>query len=204
MRVEPTAWRGIKIAAFITCLSPFLWLCLDIWQDNLGANPIQTIHFRLGDWALRFLCLTLLATPYRQLTGQSWPSRFRRMLGLFSFFYASLHFLVFIVLDISLSWEAFVDEIKDSPYILFGLATFILLLPLALTSSKSMQKRLGKNWKRLHSLIYLAAITAVLHYILLVKSDLTEPLIYADIILILLVYRLFKITKKRNILLNRA
>lgn len=197
MRLNNKTWSGIKFVVFIVGLLPFFVLCLNTWQDKLGANPIETLHFTLGDWALRFLCLTLLITPYRQLTGQAWVNRFRRMCGLYSFFYASMHLLVYIALDLSFSWEAFQDEIKESPYILLGLTTFALLLPLALTSSKNMQKRLGKNWKKLHRLIYLAGITAVLHYILLTKSDLNEPLIYANIVFILLLYRLGKIIKSK-------
>lgn len=198
MRLNKITWSGIKIAVFVICLVPFIGLCLDTWQDKLGANPIETLHFTLGDWALRFLCLTLVITPYRQLTGQSWVNRFRRLLGLYAFFYASMHLLVYIVLDLSLSWEAFQDEIKESPYILLGLTTYTLLFPLAVTSSKNMQKRLGRNWKKLHRLIYLASITAVLHFILLTKSDLNEPLIYADIVFILLVYRLVRFFKRKH------
>ncbi len=199
MASNSTTQRWIKVAVFLLSLLPFLLLCLDTWRNNLGPNPIETLHVTLGDWALRFLCLTLALTPYRQLTGQNWVVRFRRMLGLFCFFYASMHLLVYLVLDLSLSWQALLDELRESPYIVFGMLTFALLLPLAVTSSKKMQKRLGKNWNRLHRLIYPAAITAVLHYILLVKSDLTEPLIYADIIIILLTYRLLKQLKKRPV-----
>lgn len=204
MQFDIQNWRWLKATVFFLCLLPFLLLCVDTWRDDLGANPIQALHFGLGDWALRFLCLTLLVTPYRQLTGQSWVNRFRRMLGLFSFFYASLHLMVFILLDISLSWDAFVDELRESPYILFGLATYLLLLPLAVTSNKPMKKRLGKNWGKVHSLIYPAAVTAVLHYILLVKSDLSEPLLYADIVIILLIYRFLRRIKKRQMRLKKA
>lgn len=198
MRLNKATWAGVKVGVFILCLMPFLSLCLDTWRDELGPNPIETLHFRLGDWALRFLCLTLSLSPYKQITGQNWVNRFRRMIGLYAFFYASVHFLVYIMLDLSLSWDAFEDEVSESPYILFGLLTFSLLLPMAMTSTKQMQKRLGKNWGRLHSLIYPASITAVLHYILLIKSDLSEALIYADIVLILLTYRLFSHLKRRR------
>jgi len=206
MVLHKKAWRTIKFVIFIACLLPFLLLCMDTWQNNLGANPIETLHFRLGDWALRFLCLTLFITPYKQLTGQIWVTRFRRMLGLYTFFYALMHLLVFIVLDLSLSWEAFEDELKESPYILLGISTFLLITPLAITSTKNMQKRLGKNWIFLHRLVYPAAITAIMHYLLLVKADLNAPLIYADIIFFLLTYRLIryfkKQTKKRQLLNN--
>jgi methionine sulfoxide reductase heme-binding subunit len=187
-------WKSLKILVFLLGLSPFLILLYDTLHDNLGPNPIETLHSTLGDWALRFLILTLSLTPFKQLTGYLWVNRFRRMIGLYTFFYALLHFLVYIVLDLSLSREAFVDEITESPYIVLGLITFVLLLPLAITSTKNMQKRLGKNWHRLHKLSYLAAITAVLHYIFLVKSELNTPILYADIVLILLLYRILKHT----------
>lgn len=189
-----------KPAVFVFSLIPFLWLCLDVWQDRLGANPIETLHFRLGDWALRFICLTLLLTPYRQITGQNWVNRFRRMIGLYAFFYGLLHFLVYVFLDISLSWEIFVDDIRDSPYIIFGLVTFFILLSMAATSTKAIQKKLKKNWVRLHRLIYVAAVTAVLHYFMLTKSDLREPMLYALIVVLLLGYRLARYIKsQRNV-----
>ena len=200
MRVSKKGWIGIKIIVFLLSLSPFLLLLNDTIQDQLGANPIETLHFRLGDWALRFLCIGLALTPLKKIFHQSWLVRFRRMMGLFAFFYASMHFLVFIVLDLSLSWEAFVDEVPKSPYILVGLFTFILLIPLALTSTKAMQKRLGKHWIKLHRLVYLAGISAVVHYLWLVKSDFNEPLFYAVLMFILLSFRLFATIRTRMLL----
>jgi len=175
-------WAAIKIMVFLLSLVPFLLLVNDAINDQLGANPIETLHFGFGDWALRFLCIGLALSPSKTITGQSWPMRFRRMMGLFAFFYASLHLLVFIVLDLSLSWEAFKDEVPKSPYILMGLLTYLLLFPLAVTSTKKMQKRLGRSWIKLHQLVYVAGLTAVVHYFWLVKSDYTEPLIYAAVI----------------------
>lgn len=169
---------------------PFLLLVNDTVQDQLGANPIETLHFRLGDWALRFLCIGLALTPLKKIFRQSWLIRFRRMMGLYAFFYASMHFLVYIVLDLSLSWSAFIDEVPQSPYILVGLFTFILLIPLALTSNKAMQKRLGKSWIILHRLVYVAGISAIVHYLWLVKSDYNEPLFYAVLMFLLLGFRL--------------
>lgn len=183
-------WRGLKISVFILGLCPFLGLLSDTLNEELGANPIETLHFRLGDWALRFLCLGLALTPLRKLTSLSALSRFKRMLGLFAFFYASLHFLIYIGLDLSFSFEQLVDEIPKSPYIIIGLFTYSLLIPLALTSTHAMQKRLGKYWKKLHKLVYLTVILAVIHYLWLVKSDLTEPLIYAGFVAILLGFRM--------------
>jgi len=175
-------WAAIKIIVFLLSLAPFGLLLKDAINDQLGANPIETLHFGFGDWALRFLCIGLALSPSKTVTGQNWPMRFRRMMGLFAFFYASLHLLVFIVLDLSLSWEAFKDEVPKSPYILMGLLTYLLLFPLAVTSTKKMQKRLGRSWIKLHQLVYVAGLTAVVHYFWLVKADYTEPLIYAAVI----------------------
>lgn len=193
-----------KWAVFIMCLTPFALLGVDIWRENLGANPVETLHFRLGDWALRFICLTLALTPLKQLTGQRWINRYRRMLGLFAFFYASLHLLVYLLLDITLAWDALADDIRETPYILLGLLTYLLLLPLAATSTQRMQRRLGKQWKVLHRLIYPAAVTAVLHYTLLVKADFSQPLIYAAIVSALLGYRLVRFRNNRIRALKNA
>ena len=196
MRLSRPHWVVIKISIFLLSLTPFLLLVKDTLQEQLGANPIETLHFTLGDWALRFLCITLALTPLRKLLQQSWPIRFRRMMGLFAYFYASLHFLVYILLDLSLSWENFIDEVPQSPYILVGLLTFLLLTPLALSSSKAIQKRLGKRWGQLHKLVYIAGISAVIHYLWLVKSDISEPLFYAAVMSILLGTRLILYFKK--------
>ncbi|WP_198245908.1 sulfite oxidase heme-binding subunit YedZ [methane-oxidizing endosymbiont of Gigantopelta aegis] len=195
MRLKKTHWRAIKAIIFFVSLWPLAQLVIDGVNDGLGANPVETMHLTLGRWALRFLCLTLALTPLRRLSGQRWPLRFRRMMGLFAFFYASLHLLVFLWLDIEFSWHYFRQEVTETPYLLLGLATYCLLLPLALTSSVNMQKRLGRYWKTVHKLIYPAAVLALLHYFMLVKSDLRQPLIYAAVIFILLVTR---IQPKRN------
>ncbi|MCF7963922.1 MAG: sulfoxide reductase heme-binding subunit YedZ [Methylobacter tundripaludum] len=190
MSLGKKSWAAIKIIVFLLSLTPFALLVNDGLNDQLGANPIETLHFGFGDWALRFLCIGLALTPIKTITGQGWPIRFRRMMGLFAFFYASLHLLVFIVLDLSLSWEAFKDEVPKSPYILMGLLTYLLLVPLAATSTQKMQKRLGRSWIKLHRLVYAAGLTALLHYFWLVKKDYTEPLIYAVAISILLGMRI--------------
>ncbi len=191
-------WGVIKSVVFMLCLLPFGILVNDLINDRLGANPIESMHVTLGEWALRFLCLTLSLSPCKQIFGLTWLNKFRRMLGLYSFFYALMHFMVYIVLDISLDWMVFVEEINDGPYILFGVVTFLILLPLAITSLTAMQKLLGKNWKKLHSLVYLAAITALLHYFLLVKTEFGKPLFYAAIILLLLGFRLVRRALKKN------
>lgn len=192
-------WFVIKSVVFFLSSLPFILLVKDTIQDQLGANPIETLHFTLGDWALRFLCIGLALTPLKKLLQHSWPIRFRRMMGLFTFFYAAMHFLVYIVLDLSLSWDVFIDEVPQSPYILVGLFTFVLLIPLALTSTKAMQRRLGRRWIQLHKLVYLAAISAVVHYLWLVKSDFNEALLYAAIIFFLLAFRVFSAFLKQRI-----
>ncbi|MFI3186850.1 MAG: protein-methionine-sulfoxide reductase heme-binding subunit MsrQ [Methylococcaceae bacterium] len=191
-------WAVIKLGVFLLSLMPFGLLVNAAINDQLGANPIETLHFGFGDWALRFLCIGLALTPVKTITGQSWPTRFRRMIGLFAFFYASLHLLVFIVLDLSLSWEAFKDEVPKSPYILMGLLTYLLLIPLAVTSTKKMQKRLGRNWIKLHRLIYVAGLSALVHYFWLVKADYTEPLLYAVVLSVLLGLRIVVYCRKPN------
>ncbi|MGZ5626498.1 MAG: sulfite oxidase heme-binding subunit YedZ [Methylobacter sp.] len=189
---------AVRIGVFLLSLLPFLLLVNDGINGRLGANPIETLHFGFGDWALRFLCISLALTPIKIITGQNKFVRFKRMMGLYAFFYASLHLLVFIVLDLSLSWEAFKDEVPKSPYILMGLLTYLLLLPLAVTSTNKMQKRLGRNWGKLHRLVYLAGITAVVHYLWLVKKDTTEPLIYAVVISVLLAIRVIAYYRKKT------
>ena len=189
-------WAFTKLVVFTVCLLPLTFLVIDTFYDRLGANPIEMLHHRLGDWALRFLCIGLALTPLKKITGQSWPNRFRRMIGLFAFFYASLHMLVFIGLDLSFSWVLFVDEVPQSPYILMGLLTYMLMLPLALTSTKNWQKRLRKSWKKLHRLVYLAAVSAVIHYFWLVKEDYRDPLFYALLVMLLLAFRVAAWVKK--------
>ncbi len=198
MRKSKLFWPSIKVAVFLISLIPFMMLLLDTIRDQLGPNPIQALHYSLGDWALRFLCMTLAITPIRKITGCNWLSRFRRMLGLYAFFYALMHFLVYVVLDLSLSMAAFIDEVPKSPYILVGLFTFLILLILAVTSTKNMQKRLGKSWVKLHRLVYVAAIAAIVHFLWLVKSDYSEPLIYLLIMTILLGYRVLLFIKNRK------
>jgi sulfoxide reductase heme-binding subunit YedZ len=192
----------VKAFVFAMSLLPFLLLINDAVNDQLGPNPIEALHFGLGDWALRFLCITLALTPIKIITGHNKPMRYRRMMGLFTFFYASMHLLVFVVLDLSLSWDAFKDEVPKSPYILMGLLTYLLLVPLALTSTKTMQKWLGGNWVKLHRLVYVAGPTALVHYFWLVKKDYSEPLVYAMLIGVLLGIRVVAYYSKRLRLLN--
>lgn len=194
MTLQRTRWlrRLSKPLVFIACLLPLAWLIWRFWNDQLGTNPVETLSHRTGDWSLRFLLLTLAVTPLRRLTGWNGAQRFRRMLGLFAFFYATLHFLVYLVFDQFFDLSAILADIGKRPYITVGFAAFVLLIPLAVTSTNRMIKRLGRNWQRLHRAVYLIAVLGVLHYLWLVKADLREPLLYAAILGALLGYRLWR------------
>ena len=177
------------------------WQFYDVWKsasDALGADPIAEIEHRTGLWALRFLLITLAITPLRQLSGQAVLIRFRRMLGLYAFFYASLHFSAYLGLDLGGYWAQIFEEIVKRPYITVGFAAWLLLLPLAITSTKGWIKRLGRNWARLHKLVYAIGVLAVLHFWWLVKSDIREPLLYAVILSVLLGWRGWKAVVSRR------
>ena len=180
----------IKPLVFISCLMPLAWLILGLVQDNLGANPIEELTRRSGEWGLRFLLITLSMTPIQRLFRQSWPIKLRRMLGLYTFFYASVHLLTYIWLDQFFDWAEIITDIIKRPFILVGMLAFLLLVPLAVTSNHAMMRKLGKLWKRLHQLVYLIAGLGVLHFFWLVKKDLFTPSIYLTILMILLGYRL--------------
>lgn len=182
--------RFIKPIIFILCLLPLALLFRDFYLDELGANPFEVLTRSTGEWTLRFVLLTLAMTPLRRLTGSVWPLRLRRMLGLFAFFYVCVHLLTYLWLDHFFDWDEIVIDIVKRPYITFGMLAFTLLLPLALTSTKKMMKRLGYRWKSLHKLIYVIAILGVLHFLLLVKADLREPIIYAFVLVTLFIVRL--------------
>jgi sulfoxide reductase heme-binding subunit YedZ len=180
----------VKRLIFVISLWPIISLGIDIFQNNLGANPVEYIERHFGKWALIFLCLTLSMTPLRRITKINQWILYRRMLGLFVFFYASIHLLCYIGLDYQFAWIDIKNDIMKHRYVLVGFLGWLLLLPLAVTSSDKMIRRLKGNWKRLHSLTYLIAILGVLHFIWLVKKDISEPLIYAAIVLLLLILRL--------------
>ncbi|HRY15345.1 MAG TPA: protein-methionine-sulfoxide reductase heme-binding subunit MsrQ [Candidatus Competibacteraceae bacterium] len=181
-----------KPLVFSISLLPLTWLFWLAWSDQLGANPVETLTHRTGDWSLRFLLFTLAVTPLRRLTGWNELQRYRRMLGLFAFFYVCLHFSVYLVFDHFFDGAAILADIVKRPYITVGFAAFLLLIPLAATSTNGMIKRLGRNWQRLHRLVYVIGILGVLHYLWLVKADLREPLLYAGILAGLLGYRLWR------------
>jgi len=180
----------IKRLIFIASLWPILSIGIDIFQNNLGANPVEFIERHFGKWTLIFLCLTLSMTPLRRITKINQWILYRRMLGLFVFFYASIHLLCYIGLDYQFAWLDIKNDIIKHRYVLVGFLGWVLLLLLAITSSDNMIRRLKANWKRLHRLVYLIAILGVLHFIWLVKKDITEPLIYAAIVLLLFTLRL--------------
>ena len=184
-------FNQLKAALFLASLYPLLRLIWLAASDQLGANPIELITRSLGTWTLVFLLITLSITPLRKLSGWSWLIKLRRMLGLFAFFYALLHFVTYIWLDQFFDMSAILKDVIKRPFITIGFAAFVLLIPLALTSTNAMMKKLGgKNWQRLHKLIYPIAIFSVLHYWWLVKKDITQPVIYAVLLSILLAYRL--------------
>ena len=183
--------RWVKIPVFALCLVPALLLGWRALNGDLGANPIEFITHWTGDWTIRFLCITLSITPLRRLLRLPDLIRFRRMLGLFGFFYASLHFLTWFVLDKFFDWNEILKDVVKRPFITAGFTAFVLLIPLAVTSTIGWIRRLGgKRWQMLHRLIYVSACAGVVHYYWLVKSDIRLPVFYGAIVAVLLAYRL--------------
>ena len=188
-----------KALVHALALAPLALLLFQAWQvagganiDALGADPVAEIEHRTGTWALRLLLVTLAITPLRQLTGQARLVGFRRMLGLYAFFYASLHLAAFLVLDLGGWWSTIFEEIIRRPYITVGFLAWLGLVPLAITSTRGWMRRLGRNWGRLHRLVYVVAVLAVVHFWWIVKSDLREPMLYAGILAALLGWRLYR------------
>ncbi|MBI5785838.1 MAG: sulfoxide reductase heme-binding subunit YedZ [Rhodocyclales bacterium] len=181
-----------KAILFVLCLLPAAYLGLGFWQDTLDADPVDAFTRGLGDWALYLLLITLTVTPLRRLSGQSWLLRLRRMLGLFSFSYACLHLTAYLWLDQSFRWGDIGADILKRPFITVGMLTFVLLVPLAATSSTAMVRRLGgQRWQQLHRLIYPAAMLAVLHHTWMTKADASQPLIFGLILAVMLALRLW-------------
>lgn len=181
----------IKPILFTVCLVPFIALVIGAVNNTLGTNPVETMTHETGEWTLRLLLVTLAITPLRRLSGKSWLIKLRRMLGLYTFFYACLHFITYIWLDQYFDWMEIIRDIPKRPFITVGFAAFVLLIPLAVTSNNKMMRRLKKNWVKLHKLVYVIAVLGVLHFLWLVKADTLEPLIYASILLVLLGYRAY-------------
>jgi sulfoxide reductase heme-binding subunit YedZ len=194
----------VKNFLFVCCLVPFFILVFNAASGNLGANPIEKVRLFTGDWTLYFLLITLAVTPLRKISGWNELIRYRRMLGLYAFFYACLHFLSYLILDQFFDWEEIGRDIIKRPYITIGVAAFVLLIPMAVTSTNRMMKRLGKNWKKLHSLIYLITTLGVLHFLWLVKADIREPVLMGIILISLLVLRLPWLNRIRSYLKNTS
>ena len=186
------AWP--KLALHAACAIPLAWLVADTLRDTLGPDPVAQITHRTGIWALRLLLATLAVTPLRRLTGWSMLVRSRRALGLWAFAYATLHFATYLVLDLGGFWLQVLDDLVDRPFITVGFAAWLLLVPLAATSTHAAMRKLGRNWARLHRLVYAIAVLAALHFVWLVKSGeeiaRREPLVYSVILAVLLAARL--------------
>jgi sulfoxide reductase heme-binding subunit YedZ len=179
----------LKPAVFLACLLPLAVLVWQAWSNQLGANPIEAITHTTGDWTLRFLLTALLATPLKRFCGWAWAIRIRRMLGLFAFFYASLHLLTYVCLDQFFDWGEIVLDVIDRPFITVGMLGYVLLVPLAVTSNRYLTRCLGRGWKRLHRLAYVVPVLGVLHFWWLVKADVREPLVYGALLAALLLLR---------------
>jgi len=183
--------RALKAPVFLLCLGPAFVLTWKGFHAGLGANPIDVITRTTGRWTLTFLLITLSVTPVRKLSGLAWLIRFRRMLGLFAFFYGSLHLMTYVWLDKFFNVHEMLHDIAKRRFITAGMTAWFLMLPLALTSTKGWIRRMGgKRWQKLHRLIYFSAAAGVVHFIWLVKADLRRPLKYGAVLAILLSYRL--------------
>lgn len=182
-----------KPLTFLLCLVPFAVIVGRIFEigGTLGANPIEALQDHFGEWGLRFVLITLAVTPLRKISGRVWLLRFRRMLGLFAFFYVFMHFIIWLVLDQELLFSAILEDIVERPFITIGMLAFLLLLSLAATSTAAIRRKLGRRWQKLHNSVYLIGLLGVWHYWWQVKKDITEPLIYALILGVLLGYRLW-------------
>ena len=184
-----------KTALWLLCLAPAMVMLLGVFQlggVNLGANPIEELLHRCGDWGLRILLVTLAITPLRHWTGWSWLVRYRRLLGLFAFFYVLMHFVIYLWLDRQLDLGSVIEDIAKRPYITIGMVALAMLVPLAVTSTRGMMRLLGRRWKKLHQLVYPVAILGVWHFWWQVKADILEPLIYALIVTVLLGVRVWR------------
>ena len=187
-----------KPLVFVGCLTPLAWLAWQATTGGLGANPIEACNRFLGDWALRFLVITLALTPARVVFGAGALIRFRRMLGLFAFAYVCLHLTSYVVLDQFFNWAEIWKDIVKRTFITVGMVNFVLLIPLAATSTNAMVRRLGgRRWRNLHRLVYVIAVAGVVHFYMMVKADVREPLVYAAIVAVLLGFRIVYAARRR-------
>ena len=188
----------LKPIVFLICLLPIILVLTDLFEisGTLGANPIENIQDRFGIWGLRFIVILLLISPLKKISGIIWLIQFRRMIGLFAFFYVLMHFLVWLLLEQSLLMPAIIEDVTKRPFITIGFIALLILLILASTSTSKIRRSMGKKWDKLHQSVYLASILGVWHFWWQVKKDITEPIMYAVIIFILLTYRLWDKYKK--------
>jgi methionine sulfoxide reductase heme-binding subunit len=182
----------VKVIAHVLCLLPFVRLLICFFTNDLTANPVEFITHSTGTWALAILLISLTITPLRKIKKINWLILLRRMIGLYSFFYACLHFLTYILFDLNFDFSGVAKDIAKRPFITIGFAAFVMLIPLAITSNKfSIRKLTGKRWNQLHRLVYPAAILGVIHFYWLVKSDVRQPVLYAGVLIFLFGVRLF-------------
>jgi len=181
--------KPAKILVFLACLMPFLWLAFRTLTGRLGINPIEDLELTTGIWALRFLTITLAVTPVRRLTGWNRVIQYRRMFGLFAFFYVCTHFTIYLALDQTFALDLILKDVAKRPFITMGFTAFLLMIPLALTSTKGWIRRLGRRWQLLHRLIYVSAVCAAVHYLWKVKVMIGSPVYYAIVIALLLAFR---------------
>ncbi len=193
--------KRLRILTFLFCLIPFVLLLLKVLQNDLGPDPAKELALETGEWSIRFLLLALAMTPLRYLSGRVEFAQRRRMVGLFALFYASVHFLVWVIFLLGLRWGAILEEVVERPYITIGFSSFLILVVLGATSPRVMVRKLGKNWRRLHRLVYVAGVLAIIHLVWIVRTDLSEALLYGAILAGLLGWRLvFARNKARGVL----
>jgi sulfoxide reductase heme-binding subunit YedZ len=182
--------KRLRTLTFFICLIPLMLLLLKVLQNDLGPDPAKELALETGGWAIRFLLLALAMTPLRHLSGRMEFAQRRRMIGLFALFYASVHFLVWVIFLLGLRWGAILEEVIERPYITIGFSSFFILVVLGATSPRAMVRRLGKNWRRLHRLVYVAGVLAIIHLVWIVRTDLSEALVYGAILVGLLGWRI--------------
>ena len=182
--------RLLKPVVFAACLLPFAWLVYGVFGNTLGPDPAEAIMHVTGEWSLRILLVTLAVSPLKEISGWRWPMRLRRMLGLYAFFYATVHLVSFAHFYLGWTGAILLEELAERPYITAGSMAWLLMLPLALTSTRKMQRRLGRNWRKLHRAVYPAGILACLHLVWQLRSDFGEPLVYSFLLFLLLLWRL--------------
>ena len=178
-----------KVLVFISCLAPLVWLLTRTLTGRLGINPVEDLELTTGTWSLRFLVITLAVTPVRRITGWNRVIQYRRMFGLFTFFYVCVHFAIYIGIDQFFAIGAILKDVAKRPFITMGFTAFVLMIPLALTSTKGWIRRLGRRWQVLHRLIYISAVCAAIHYLWKVKVMIGSPVYYAFVVALLLGFR---------------